>query len=256
MILTIEHGPVRELRLNRPPVNALTTELMVALREAIERAPHDAVRALILSGTPGRFSGGLDVPLLLGLEPPAIAELWRQLYALLQAIAASPVPIAAAITGHAPAGGTVPAMFCDWRVMAQGEYKLGLNEVQVGIPLPPVILGGLRRVVGARQAERLGVSGVLLSPQEALAVGLVDELAPIDQVVERARDWCTGMLALPSEAMISTRREARADLVDLFGSGLSAELDRVTASWWNPSTQSTLRALVERMGKKTAGSRT
>ena len=62
MIETIQHGDVRELRLHRPPVNALSGELMIALRQALEPAPHEGVRALILSGSPGRFSGGLDVP--------------------------------------------------------------------------------------------------------------------------------------------------------------------------------------------------
>jgi enoyl-CoA hydratase/carnithine racemase len=251
MIVTTDNGGIRELRLNRPPVNALTSELMIALREAIQGAERDAVRALILAGSPGRFSAGLDVPLLLGLQPDEIAQLWRELYALLQVIAASPVPIVAAITGHAPAGGTVLALFCDYRIMAQGDFKLGLNEVAVGIPLPPVILGGLRRLVGARQAERLGVSGALLSPEQALAVGLVDDLAPAEQIAERARNWCMQMLALPHEAMTATRRQARADLVDLFGSGLGSELERVIESWWSPSTQSTLRALVDRLKKKT-----
>lgn len=250
MILTINHGTVRELRLNRPPVNALTTELFIALREAIQSAPGDGVRALILSGAPGRFCAGLDVPLLLGLDRPAMAVLWRELYTLLQAIAAAPVPIAAALTGHAPAGGTVLALFCDYRVMAQEDYKLGLNEVQVGIPLPPVLLGALRRLVGSRQAERLGVSGILISPQEALRIDLVDDLASMAQVIERGLEWCQRMLALPSEAMLATRREARADLLQLFEGNLEPEIQRVIENWWVPSTQSTLRALVERMTKK------
>ena len=250
MILTIDQGNVRELRLNRPPVNALTPELLSTLREAISSAGRDGVRALVLSGTPGRFSAGLDVPILLGLQPPAIEKLWHELYAVMQTIAASPLPIVAAITGHAPAGGTVLALFCDWRVAAEGDYKLGLNEVAVGIPLPPVILGGLRRLVGARRAEWMGVSGTLISPQEALEVGLVDEVIPLDQVVDRAHEWCSRMLALPEEAMMATRREARSDLVSLFGSGIKAELGTVIASWWTPATQSTLRGLVERLKQK------
>src|SRR6476646_6599982 len=148
MILSFNHGDIRELQLNRPPVNALTGELLSGLRQAIEQAPRDGVRALILSGLPGRFSAGLDVPLLLTLDAPAVAQLWRELYALLEAIASSPIPLVAAMTGHAPAGGTVLALFCDWRVLAEGDYKVGLNEVQVGIRLPPVLLGGLRRLVG------------------------------------------------------------------------------------------------------------
>ena len=250
MILTIDHGAVRELRLNRPPVNALSPELIGALRQAVEAAPHEGIRALVLSGTPGRLSAGLDVPLLLGLDRTAVGELWRKLYALLRALAGSPIPIAAAITGHAPAGGTVLLLFCDWRVMAQGEFKVGLNEVQVGIPLPPIIVGALSRQVGSREAERLAVGGLLISPEEALGNGLVDELAQPDQVIERSLAWCQRLLALPSEAMLATRREARADLVALFERDLEGELQQVITGWWNPETQSTLHVLVEKMGKK------
>jgi enoyl-CoA hydratase/carnithine racemase len=250
IIQTLDHGAVRELRLNRPPVNALSPQLITALKSAIEGAPAGGARALILSGSPGRFSGGLDVPLLLGLDRPAMAALWRDFYGLLGAIAKSPIPIAAAINGHAPAGGTVLALYCDWRVMAEGDYRIGLNEVQVGIPVPPVIMAGVRRLVGLRQAEQLAVSGALLSPREARDVGLVDELAPIERTVERGVEWCQRLLALPMEAMTGTRRLARADLVAIFEADLEPELQRVIAGWWSTETQGTLRALVQRLGKK------
>jgi len=93
------------------------------------------------------FSAGLDVPFLLTLDRPAIAALWRTFYALLRALAGSPLPIAAAVTGHAPAGGAVLMLFCDWRVMADGAWKVGLNEVQVGLTLPPVIFQAFKRQV-------------------------------------------------------------------------------------------------------------
>ena len=250
MIQIIEHGNIRELRLNRPPVNALSRELIVVLNQAIQSAPHEGARALVLSGAPGRFSGGLDVPLLLGLDRNAIAQLWRDFYSLLGAIAESEIPICAAITGHAPAGGTVLGLFCDWRVMAQGDYVLGLNEVQVGIPLPPVIVAGLRRLVGPRLAEQLGVSGALVSPQRALEVGLVDELAPTDQTVDRAVQWCTKLLALPAAAMAATRRETRSDLAAFFAGGLEPEVERVVNSWWSVETQDTLRTLASRLQRK------
>jgi 3,2-trans-enoyl-CoA isomerase len=250
MLSTLEHGSIQEWRLNRPPANALSCEMIIALREAIEGAAATGKRALVLSGAPGRFSGGLDVPLLLGYDRVRIATLWREFYGLLQALAISPIPIAAAITGHAPAGGTVLALFCDYRFMAQGDFKLGLNEVQVGIPLPPVILAALRRLVGPRQAERLGVGGVLLSPEQALALGLVDELIPADEVVDRAIRWCQGLLEVPPAAMNSTRRLARADLTVCFETDLEAELRQVNAWWWSPETQTTLHGLAARLGKK------
>jgi 3,2-trans-enoyl-CoA isomerase len=252
MILTIDHGAVRELQFNRPPANAFSPEFIVALKQAVESAAQDGARALVLSGAPGRFSAGLDVPLLLTLDRPAMAFLWREFYALLGALARSPIPVAAAITGHATAGGTVLPIFCDCRVAARGDWKLGLNEVQVGLPLPPVIFAGLRRLVGAHQAERLAVGGLLISPDEAVRIGLVDEVVPLDRVVSRAVEWSRGLLALPVDAMAATRRRARADLFELFAAAFDLELEQVNATWWSPEAQTTLRVLVDRLARKKA----
>jgi Delta3-Delta2-enoyl-CoA isomerase len=249
MIVITNHGAVRELRLNRPPANALSPELIVTLKQAVEAAPKDGARALVLSGSPGRFSGGLDVPLLLTLDRPAMAKVWRDFYSLLRALACSPIPVAAAITGHGPAGGTVLAIFCDWRGMAEGDWKMGFNEVQVGIPLPPVILGALRRQVGARQAERLGVGGLVISAAEAARLGLVDELVPLERVVDRAVEWCQSLLALPPQAMIATRRKARADLAGLFDH-VDDELAEVIANWWSDEAQSVLHAVAAKLTKR------
>jgi len=250
MLLAIDHGPIRELRLNRPPVNALSGELISQLRQSVAAAPESGVRALILSGMPRRFSAGLDLPLLVGLDRAQIRAVWREFYGLIQALACSPIPVAVALTGHAPAGGTVLAIFCDWRVMAEGDFKIGLNEVPVGLPVPRVILSALARLLGAQQAERLAVGGVLLSPQQALAVGLIDEVAAIDQVVERALAWCQALLALPLVAMTATRRAARADLTAYFGQNLEAEIEEVVADWWSPEAQRSLRSLADKLGKK------
>jgi enoyl-CoA hydratase/carnithine racemase len=126
----IEHGDVRELRMNRPPVNAFTGEFLGQLRAAIERATQEEMKGIVLSGLSGRFSAGFDLPFLLSLDRTEIAKTWQELYGLIRTIAASPIPIVAAMTGHAIAGGTVIAMFCDRRVMAAGDYKIGLNEVR------------------------------------------------------------------------------------------------------------------------------
>ena len=250
MILTFDHGAIRELRLNRPPVNALSPELISALRQAILASPSQGARALILSGSPGRFSGGLDIPSLMALDRPTMDSVWRDFYGLLGAIAQSPIPIATAITGHAPAGGTVLSIFCDWRVMAQGDFRIGLNEVQVGIQMPPLILKALRRLIGPREAEHMAVAGTLVTVQEALRIGLVDDVAEPEQVVNRALEWCERLLALPPEAMLGTRRDARADLCALFDQETEAELREVTTMWWRAETQSTLRALAGKLGKK------
>lgn len=253
MIITTDHGGrggVRELRLNRPPVNALSPDLIAALHEAVTRAPGEGAKALVISGSPGRFSGGLDIPVLLSLDRVAIERLWQDLYRLLLALAASPIPIAAAITGHSPAGGAVLAMYCDYRIMAEGEFRIGFNEVQVGIPMPPALLRCVSWLVGPRQAERLCAAGLLILPGEAQRIGLVDELAPPDRVVERAIEWANGMLALPPDAMTQTRQAARADLVRLMEEGLAKENQLLVDNWFSDETQTTLRVIVERMKKK------
>jgi len=250
MITVFDHDSIRELRLSRPPVNALSPELVTALGEAVEQAAGDGIRALVISGAPGRFCGGLDVPLLMGFDRPAIRAMWSTLYGLLRGLAASPLPIAAAITGHSPAGGAVISTYCDYRVMAEGDFKIGFNEVQVGIPMPVAILRCVARVVGDLRAERLCVSGALLPVPEALRIGLVDEIAPADQVVERAVAWCRTMTALPPVAMSRTREASRAALVRLMDEGLAGELDQLVENWFHPEAQAVLRAVVERLTQK------
>jgi enoyl-CoA hydratase/carnithine racemase len=249
MLDTIRHDDILELRLNRPPANALDPGLIDSLRRGIEAAPAEGARAVVLSGAPGMFSGGLDVPALVKLDRDGIRGLWQGLYDTMRALANSPVPVAAAITGHSPAGGAVLAICCDYRVMAEGDFKIGLNEVRVGITLPPVLLRILRRIVGDRQAERMAVGGLLVDSQEAQRIGLVDELVPAGEVTQAALHWCRTMLELPRQAMSATRQRARAPLVELFAQP-QGEIDEVVDAWFSAETQGALRALIERLAAK------
>ena len=250
MLRSVDHGTVRELRLERPPANALAPELVAAIAAAVRAAPGDGAEALVLSGAPGMFSAGLDVPYLLTLDRDGIAGAWAGFYDMMRALAEAPVPIAAAITGHSPAGGAVMAIFCDRRLMAEGRFAIGLNEVQVGIPLPPAIFAALRRVVGDRTAERLAVAGEMVSADEALEVGLVDELAPPEEVVERALEWCRTLLALPRGPMLKTRARARRGLHRIFAEDDGSEVDGLVDDWFADETQAALTALVERLRAK------
>lgn len=250
MLETIQHDAITELKLARPPANALSPELVRALREAIVAAPGQGARAIVLSGRTGMFSAGLDVPTLLTLDHAGITAFWGDFFALVSAIARSPVPIVAAITGHSPAGGAVLAIFCDYRVMARGPYKIGLNEVQVGLAVPDPIQAGLRRLVGPHRAERLMVAGAMIESEQALAVGFVDELADVDHVATRALEWARAHVALPHEAMSETRRVARADLVEALGGPERFPASQFADRWFGEESQTTLRALVARLKAK------
>jgi len=179
MLEKIDHADdIVELRLDRPPVNALNPALVKHLDEAIAEAQVAGSRALVLSGRPGLFSAGLDVPELLELDEAGMARFWKAFFGLLERIARSDIPIVTALTGHSPAGGTVMAMFCDYRIQAEGDFRLGLNEVQVGLVVPPVIHRALVRLIGPYPAERHLVAGEMIPAEEALEIGLVDEARP------------------------------------------------------------------------------
>ena len=250
MLTKIEHGEILELRLERPPVNALHHPLVQELKAAIEAAPKQGAKALVLSGVAGMYSAGLDVPYLLGLDRAGMERFWVDFFGMLQSVATSPIPIAAAITGHSPAGGAVIAIFCDTRIAAQGRFKMGLNEVQVGLPVPRVILGGLTRLVGQRQAERLAVRGMLVSPDEALAAGLVDQVVAPEDVVPKALEWCREMLKLPQNAMHATLSVLREDYARMFDSLAPTTREEMTKVWFSEETQRVLKDLVAQLAAK------
>ena len=246
--VTVHDDGVHVLRLARPPVNALDPALCAAIREAVRDALSADARGLVLAGGPKVFSAGLDVPFLLTLEGSALRDAWEGFFLAARAIAGSPVPVVAALNGHAPAGGCVLALCCDYRVMASGPYRIGLNETQVGLVAPEGIQHLLRRVVGAHRAERLLVAGEMVDAQRALEIGLVDELTDIDHVPVRAHEWLRGLLPLPRMPMQATRAVARADVVAALHPD-RIQLDRFIASWNEPDTQAGLRALVAKLGK-------
>ncbi len=254
MLETHRHEAVIELRLARPPVNALDSELVKQLRTAIESAPALGARGIVLSGRAGMFSAGLDVPALLQLKRPELVAFFRDFFGLCGVIAASPIPIVAAITGHSPAGGAVLGIFCDYRVMARSvdatkPFRIGLNEVQVGLSVPIPIQMGLQRLLGPYRAERLLVAGAMLPPEQALAVGLVDEVVNADEVVSRSIEWLRELFKLPQLSMLGTRQIARRDLAKIFEYPENLELDDFADSWFGSETQTALKALVAKLKK-------
>jgi len=256
MLEQLRHDDILELRLSRPPVNAFNLDLSRALREAIVAAPDSGARGIVLSGRPGMFSAGLDVAAVLELDAAGrMGELWREYSTLCRAIAASSVPIVVAIAGHAPAGGAVLATFCDYRVMARGAdpdkpFRIGLNETQVGLSVPPEIQTGLRRLVGAYRAERLMVAGTMLESEDALRIGFVDELAEPDEVAPRAFAWLRALLALPPQAMAKTRAIARADLVSAFDAAYRSDVDDFVRDWFGDESRTTLKAVLAKLKSK------
>ncbi|MEJ2384179.1 MAG: enoyl-CoA hydratase/isomerase family protein [Xanthomonadales bacterium] len=244
-----DHGEIREIRLARPPANALNGELVNALADALKSAGAEA-GAAVVSADGRMFCAGLDVPELLRLERTRFAGLWCDFVDLMQTIATLPVPVVFAMQGHAMAGGLLLALFSDYRILPRGPFKTGLNEVRVGLVAPTPVHRALVRLVGPNVAARMLVSGAVVPAEEALAIGLVDELAdtPSD-VVPAALAWCEQHLALPRHAMSLSRRMVRADLHRIFDDYDARENDSWVDLWFSEATQATLRKLAASLGK-------
>ena len=254
-VQTLDHGRIRELRLARPPVNALDPALCRALITTLDAAVADGVDAAVLSGAPGIFSAGLDVPHLmaLGQDRQALHAGWGAFFGAARSLAALRIPVVAALTGHAPAGGCVLSLCCDYRVMARSPnpvkpFMIGMNETQVGLAVPEGAQQLMRRVIGPYRAERLLVSGSMVTADEALRLGLVDTVVEVDQVVPHALEWLSTLLALPRAPMLLTRSLARADLVRAL-EPQNLDLERFVEGWYDADTQAGLRALLARLGK-------
>ncbi len=246
MIERIAHGNIWEIKLARPPVNALNFELLDALVKAIEQVQTEGAHGIVLSGGSKVFSGGLDVPYLLQCSTQELKACWSRFFDAARALANAKVPVAAAIAGHNPAGGCVLALCCDYRVMAEGPFRIGLNETQVALAVPEAIQYLMRRVVGHHKAERLLVAGAMIESQQAYDIGLIDALMPAAEVTAGAVSWLESMVALPQQAQSATRRIARADIHQALAAFDESQLDGFVQAWYSDETQGVLQALFQK----------
>jgi enoyl-CoA hydratase/carnithine racemase len=189
----------------------------------------------------------------LGDNRHALLDAWQAFFGAARTLAESRIPVVAALTGHAPAGGCVLALCCDYRVMARSvdtarPFAIGLNETEVGLVVPEGIQRLMRRVVGPYRAERLLVAGEMVPAEHALQIGLVDELVDQQDVTARAVAWLEKLLRLPHHPMLQTRALARRDLIEALDPGL-IQLERFVDAWHAPDTQAALHALVAKLKK-------
>jgi Delta3-Delta2-enoyl-CoA isomerase len=248
MIETIPHGDrIVELRIARAPINLVDVVTLRALRKALADAASNGTRGVLISGMPGVFSSGVDIIPLLEGNRAAVHDYWHEVFMLAMDMAQSKLPIVSAITGHCLASGALLAIFCDYRVMAQGPWSIGLAEIRFGVALPECFQFALRRVVGSLQAERMLVFGRMLDPKQALAVGLVDELAAPDEVVTCARERLQELLAMPRHSLDTTRAIARADLAEMFADADALPIGEFVDAFLLPETQAALRQVARQL---------
>jgi enoyl-CoA hydratase/carnithine racemase len=220
--VTVTDG-VATLRLDRPPMNALNLQVQRELRDAAAHLDQDpSVRAAVLYGGEKVFAAGADVKEMADNDYPDTARAIAAMQAGFDAMARIGKPVVAAITGYALGGGLELALLADFRVCGQGA-KLGVPEISLGV-IPG--LGGtqrLPRLIGSARAKNLVYTGRFVDADEALRIGLVDDVVPDDAVYDVAVKLATRFSRGPAQALRAAKQaiDGGADL-DL-SSGLRLE---------------------------------
>jgi enoyl-CoA hydratase len=238
------------LRMRAGKANAMSDAWLSRMSALLDEA--DAMRpsALVVTGDGRSFCAGLDLPSLVDLSPSQIETFMEKFSAFMLRVFGLPIPVVAAVDGHAIAGGCVLALQADARIMAQGTAKIGLNEARIGLGLPAVVVETLRCQVPPQSLRPIALEGGLFSPDEARRLGLVDEVVAPEQVVERALERARELAAIPSSGFRAVKESLRRPAVQAVHA--AGDVDR--ASWASvfasAGTQQILRGVVERLRKK------
>ncbi|MBB4685586.1 enoyl-CoA hydratase/isomerase family protein [Amycolatopsis jiangsuensis] len=238
-------GGIGTIRLDRPPVNALNNQVQAELAEAArEASDRDDVRAVILYGGEKTFAGGADIKEMAARSYPEIAKFGAELTASLARIASIPKPVVAAITGYALGGGLELALTADYRV-AGDNVKVGQPEIQLGI-IPGA--GGtqrLSRLIGPSKAKDLIFTGRFVKAEEALKLGIVDEVVAPDDVYAAAHKWAAQFANGPAIALRAAKTAIDSGLdVDL-ATGLKIETQLFTALWATEDQRNGMQSFID-----------
>ncbi|HSP19744.1 MAG TPA: enoyl-CoA hydratase/isomerase family protein [Myxococcaceae bacterium] len=208
-------GGVAVLSMRTGKANAMGTAFFDRLSTQLDALESSHAAALVLTGEGRAFSAGLDLREVTALDRAGLERFIRRFSEVMLRVFALPLPVVAAINGHAIAGGCVLALQADVRLAAAGDARIGLNEVQNGLGLPAVVLETLRCQVPARTLAPVALEGRLVGPEEAHALGLVDEVVPPAQLLAAAVLRASALAALPGPAFRQIKQAIRAPIIEL-----------------------------------------
>lgn len=238
-------GGIGTIRLERPPVNAINNQVQAELGEVAKEATERAdVRAVILYGGEKTFCGGADVKEMAARSYAEMRAFGTALQNTVAAVAAIPKPTVAAITGYALGGGLELALAADRRI-AGDNVKVGQPEILLGI-IPGA--GGtqrLARLAGASKAKDLVFTGRFAKAEEALSLGIVDELVAPDDVYTAAHTWAAQFANGPAVALANAKAAIDGGLDGDLASGLKLETYLFTALWATEDQKNGMQSFIE-----------
>jgi enoyl-CoA hydratase len=215
-------GSCALIQMDDGKANALSEAMLTELDDALSRAEGEA-RALVLAGRPERFSAGFDLKTMMSGPDAAKAlvlrgaDLFLRLYGF-------PLPVVAACTGHALAGGALLLLCADVRVGATGAFRIGLNEVAIGLPTPVLAVELARDRIVTTQLARATLQAQIYGPDDAVGAGFLDEVAAPEQVLERAMQVATRLGELSRHAYEGSKKRLRGRTIAYIASSIEEDL--------------------------------
>jgi len=207
--------------------NVYSHEVLEALAAALNRAEADPqARAVLLVGRPGRFSAGFDLATMTA-GPESMRSLVAAGGRFVAKLLLEPLPVVAACTGHALAAGALVLLAADHRIGAAGEWKIGLNEVAIGMPLPTWAVELARYRMPPSEFDRI-VLGQTGGPEEARTAGFLDRVVAPDELLAEATAAASHLAELKGGAVAGTKTRARAEVADRMLTGMDEDLASIS----------------------------
>lgn len=235
--LSFEDG-VAVLGLDDGKVNAFSFEMIRQIGQCLDRVPRDR-GALLIAGRPGILSGGFDLTVVRGGSNDRLLDLVGDGLELLMRIATFPRPVVVECGGHAVALGAFLLLLADWRIGAAGEYRIGLNEVANGLPLPESFCAIARHRIAPNWFDRAYLHAELFAPEAAVAPGFLDETAEPAALHRAAMAQARRLGALPDPAYAVAKERDRVPLAARVLGGLEDAPRAFAATLAGPAVRAT-----------------
>jgi enoyl-CoA hydratase len=248
MIERSSSNDVVTLRLAHGKVSALDLELAEALALMFNELATSDARAVVLTGTGSSFSAGVDLFRVVDGGRDYVERFFPALARLVLDMLGFPKPLIVAVNGHAIAGGCVFTLCGDYRLMAAGTARIGMPELLVGVPFPASVVEVIRFAVPPQHLQSLIYTGRTVEPQEALRLGIIDEVT--DNLAARAEEMAARFAALPAEAFGLAKRQLRGRAINRAKHYANELDDDARESWSSEATHARIREYLSRTVKK------
>ena len=250
-ILVTINDRVASITLDRGRSNPINHQMVRELTACIKDIEKDGdVGGIILTGKQGFFSSGVDLIEVYGYNEVQVKSFWTDFFELQRVLISFKKPLVAAISGHSPAGGCVLAICCDYRLMAEGEYIIGLNEIPVGIIVPESIFEVYAFWIGRQKAYQYLLEGKLIKVNGALKIGLIDEVCAADSLLVQAEKKVRTYMQFNPVTWRQSKLNLRSKLISHLNKNQSTTIDQMLTQWWAPETRAGLEMIIQNLKSK------